>query len=64
MLIVQYMEQVEDVHLILEHLICTELRQAIGLEDVALSDRARAVELGLREAQQAFEHGLTAPGAE
>lgn len=58
------MEQVEDVHLILEHLVCTELRQAIGVEDAALSERARAVELSLREAQEAFERGLMAPGAE
>jgi len=58
------MEQVEDAHLILEHLICTELRQAIGVEDAALSARARAVELGLRLAQEAFERGPVMAGAE
>lgn len=58
------MEQVEDLHLILEHLICTELRQAMGVEDAALSERVRAVELSLRLAQEAFERGPVMAGAE
>jgi D-sedoheptulose 7-phosphate isomerase len=57
-------EQVEDLHLMLEHLICTELRQAIGLEDDRLSERARVVELSLRLAREAFESGPVVAGAE
>jgi len=50
-------EQVEDLHLMLEHLICTELRQAIGAQDAPLSERARAVEIGLLLAQESFAQG-------
>lgn len=51
------MEQVEDLHLMLEHLISTQLRWAMGLPEIPLSERTRAVELGLRLAQEAFEQG-------
>lgn len=51
------MEQVEDLHLMLEHLISTELRQAISAREVPLSERSRAIEIGLRLAEQAFEQG-------
>jgi D-sedoheptulose 7-phosphate isomerase len=40
-------EQIEDIHLLLEHLITTELRQAIGLVDSPLSERSESAELGL-----------------
>lgn len=50
-------EQVEDIHLLLEHLICTDLRQAISADLAPLSERARAVEIGLRLAQEAFQMG-------
>jgi D-sedoheptulose 7-phosphate isomerase len=46
------MEQVEDVHLMLEHLICTELRRACGAAEPALSERAQAIALGLRLVDQ------------
>jgi D-sedoheptulose 7-phosphate isomerase len=55
-------EQVEDIHLILEHLICTELRQAIDAEH-GLSERAQAIELGLRLAQQALDYRVTVAAA-
>jgi len=42
------MEQVEDIHLMLEHLICTDLRRSIGADEPALSARAQAIELGLQ----------------
>ena len=51
------MEQVEDLHLMLEHLISTQLRQAIGLQEAVPSERLRAVEIGLQLAQEAFEGG-------
>ena len=57
-------EQVEDVHLMLEHLICTELRQAIGADQAPLSERARAVEIGLRLAQEAFQQDIVPAGGE
>jgi len=47
-------EQVEDLHLLLEHLIATQLRQAIDRQDSPLSERSLAVELGLRLACEAF----------
>lgn len=50
-------EQVEDLHLMLEHLISTQLRWAMGLFEIPLSERSRAVERGLRLAQEAFEQG-------
>jgi D-sedoheptulose 7-phosphate isomerase len=56
-------EQVEDLHLMLEHLISTELRRLIGAQEVALSTRAQAVELGLRLAEEAFAQGASAQGA-
>jgi D-sedoheptulose 7-phosphate isomerase len=58
------MEQVEDLHLMLEHLISTRLRQAIHLQEAPLSERSRAVEVGLRLAQEAFERGVVPAGAE
>jgi D-sedoheptulose 7-phosphate isomerase len=58
------MEQVEDLHLMLEHLICTQLRQAIDLEEGQLSERAMVVDLSLRLAQEAFERGLVMAAAE
>jgi D-sedoheptulose 7-phosphate isomerase len=58
------MEQVEDVHLMLEHLICTELRESICADQAPLSERARAVEIGLRLAQEAFQLGGVPVGGE
>ena len=52
------MEQVEDLHLMLEHLISTQLRQAIKLQEVTMSERSRAIEVSLRLAQEAFEQGV------
>jgi D-sedoheptulose 7-phosphate isomerase len=51
------MEQVEDLHLLLEHMISTELRQAISAQEIPLSERSRAIEIGLRLAEQVFEQG-------
>ncbi len=58
------MEQVEDLHLMLEHLISSQLRQAISLQEVPLSERSQAIELGLRLAQEALEQGLLPPSGE
>ena len=52
------MEQVEDLHLLLEHLISTQLRRAIDRQDAPLSERSQAVELGLRLACEAFPAGI------
>ena len=54
----QCIEQVEDLHLLLEHLISTQLRQAIDRQDSPLSERSQAVELGLRLACEAFPAGI------
>jgi D-sedoheptulose 7-phosphate isomerase len=58
------MEQVEDLHLMLEHRISTQLRQTMGLEEMPLSERSLAVELGLQLAHEAFEQGTMPAGAE
>lgn len=58
------MEQVEDLHLMLEHLISSQLRQAISLHEVPLSERCQAIELGLRLAQEALERNPLLPGGE
>jgi len=58
------MEQVEDLHLMLEHLISSQLRQAISLQEVPLSERSQAIELGLRLAQEALEQGFLPPSGE
>jgi hypothetical protein len=58
------MEQVEDLHLVLEHLITTQLRQAIGALDGPVSERLQAVELGLERAQQAFPRDVLPAGGE
>ena len=49
------MEQVEDLHLMLEHLISTKLRRVIDGQETPLSEQMQAVELGLRLAREAFE---------
>lgn len=56
------MEQVEDVHLLLEHMMSTELRRAIGAEEGTLVEHCRTVEIGLRLAELAFRQA--APGME
>jgi D-sedoheptulose 7-phosphate isomerase len=56
------MEQVEDLHLVLEHLITTQLRQSIGALDGPASQRLQAVELGLEQAQRAFPNGTLPAG--
>ena len=54
-------EQVEDVHLLLEHLICTELRHSIGAEDQRLAnERCQTIEIGLRLAEEALEFAVEA----
>jgi len=58
------MEQVEDLHLMLEHLISSQLRQAISLQEVPLSERSQAIELGLRLAQEALEQDFLPPSGE
>jgi len=58
------MEQVEDLHLMLEHLISSQLRQAISLQEVPLSERSQAIELGLRLAQEALERNPLPPSGE
>jgi D-sedoheptulose 7-phosphate isomerase len=49
------MEQVEDLHLLLEHLICTELRQAMGIDETAPAGRDVVPEMGWRFAEHALE---------
>jgi D-sedoheptulose 7-phosphate isomerase len=56
------MEQVEDLHLLLEHLISTELRRVIGTPEGPGWERTLAVELGLRQAQQALAENMP-PGS-
>jgi D-sedoheptulose 7-phosphate isomerase len=46
------MEQVEDVHLLLEHLVCTELRSRIGADACPADGRTLAVEEALRATQR------------
>jgi D-sedoheptulose 7-phosphate isomerase len=58
------MEQVEDLHLMLEHLISTQLRQAMGLTEAPLSERAQAIELSLRLAQEVLARGGVPVGGE
>lgn len=58
------MEQVEDLHLMLEHLISSQLRQVISLHEVPLSERSQAIELGLRLAQEALERNPLPPSGE
>jgi D-sedoheptulose 7-phosphate isomerase len=53
-------EQVEDVHLLLEHLICTELRHSIGVEEWPATERYHAIEMGLRLAEEALELAVEA----
>ncbi|HNS52819.1 MAG TPA: SIS domain-containing protein [Anaerolineae bacterium] len=49
------MEQVEDLHLLLEHLVCTELRHRIGAGDCPADGRAVAVEEAMRKAEGKYE---------
>jgi hypothetical protein len=57
------MEQVEDLHLMLEHLITTQLRRSVG-PDAPLSERSQAIELGLRRAKSLFEIADLPPSGE
>ena len=50
------MEQVEDLHLLLEHLICTQLRRVIKGQEGCVSERTEAVEMGLRMVEEEFSH--------
>jgi len=58
------MEQVEDVHLILEHIISTELRRAGGSREGALSEGSSVTELGRRAVKQTLASETTPASGE